>query len=119
MSVAQSYNRLKATLTAATSMVFTLLTGEQPNTPVAVTAGTTGILDARLQVDANPGGAPNVRDIVKTTIQPVLSATGALTLTITCTPVSGDGSTKTPSVFSFVHPDSIDVFQTAAGDGRS
>lgn len=120
MGVTKTYNRPKSTTVNSTGMAFTILAEEKPETPAAFQgSGNTGNLDCLIKVDADESGGADVQNFfrIETAIS-VDSSSGVATLVVTVTPVLGDASNGTPTVTTIVHPQTMDVFQTAAGRAR-
>lgn len=125
MSVTKSYPRLKAAPTISTGLVLTLKAAEYPTTPDSfrdnagsVVAGTTGILDCRVQCDADESGGADVQDLWKIVATPSIDSSGVMTLAVTVTPIKGDATAGTPGSVTVTHDENADVWQTAAGRAR-
>lgn len=120
MSVTKTYNRPKSTTTNSTGIALTLTVAEKPDSPSAIGGtGTTGELDCRVRADADESGGADVQDLFKIeTVPGIDENTGAVTLTVTVTPINGDGSAGTPSVTTVTHGQTMDTWQAAAGRAR-
>lgn len=118
MSVTKSYSRPKSAQTNNTGMVLTILTAEKPNAPAAVTAGTTGELDCRIQCDADESAGADVQDLFKIEAAPQISAEGVVSIAVTVTPIKGDGTLGISKSLNVNHDENMDVWQTAAGRPR-
>ena len=117
MAATQNYNRSKNPAVNATPIVLTLLVGEKPDAPAAIGGtGTTAQLDARIQADADESGAADVQDLFRLEVVPAIgSMTAKSRVSITVTPILGDGTPGTPVTFSAEHDETMDAWQTAAG----
>jgi hypothetical protein len=118
MTATLNYDRLKATTVNSTGMAHTVLAAEKPNAPAAVTAGSTGALDARIQVDADESGGADVQDLWKIEATPTIGADGKPKLTVVVTPILGDATAGAAATNVYDHAQSMDAFQTAAGRAR-
>ena len=119
MGVTQTYSRDKSTTTNSTGMALTLLVGEEPDAPSAIGGtGTTGVLDSRLQADADESGGADVQDLFKIRAVPSIGSGGVISYVVTVTPILGDGTNGTPVVATITHDENMDAWQTAAGRAR-
>lgn len=120
MGVTKTYNRPKSTPTNSTGIAFTILAEEKPETPATFAgAGNTGNLDCYIKADADESGGADVQNIfrIESAIA-VESSLGTITLTITVSPVNGDGTSGTSQTLTVTHGQAMDVWQTAAGRAR-
>ena len=119
MGVTQSYSRAKDPAINATGMDLTLFVGEEPDAPTAIGGtGNTGVLDARLEADADESGGVDVQDLFRLRAVPSINSAGVAIYTVTVTPVLGDGTDGTPASMTVTHDETIDAWQTAAGRPR-
>jgi hypothetical protein len=120
LSATISYSRPKSATVNATGMALTLKVAEKPDSPGAIGGtGTTAQLDCRVQADADESGGTSLHDLFKIeTIPGIASDTGVVTLSVTVTPILGDGSIGTPKSLITNHDQSMDAWQTAAGRAR-
>jgi len=112
-----TYNRDKNPATNATPITISGEARELPNALVAIAAGTTGAFEVAITGDADPSGGAALVQLWRVALTPTLQSAdpGTQGLTLTATPVLGDGSDGTPVVFQSVHPQTMDAWQTAAG----
>ena len=118
-----NYDRPKSTTVNATTLDVSLLAGEEPTALGALTgdnSGSTGILNVTFQVDADESGGVDIQDLfriedLKVTLD---AATGRINLTGMVWPVKGDATDGVAVAINVVHPQTMDVWQTAAGRPR-
>jgi hypothetical protein len=114
-----NYNRPKSALVNVAPMVHTLLVSELPDAPAAVGGtGTTGVLSAEIQVDADEAGGADIQTMYTLVATPTITSDGKHTLTVVVTPVGGDGTTLPAQTLAVLHPETVDGWQSAAGNGR-
>lgn len=114
-----NYERAKVATTNTTGMIHTLLVSEQPDAVGAIGGtGTTGILDAHFEVDADESGGADVQKLWKITCTPQIASDGKITLKIDATPVKGDATDGAVISNTFNHEETMDAWQTAAGRAR-
>lgn len=111
------YNRPKASLVNDTPIDFKLLFGELPNSPGAVPVpGLTSDLDCYLECDVS--GVGNWQPIFRIETLQELVSTGIMKITVTITPIKGNGTLGTPIITVFIHDQNMDNYQTQAGFPR-
>ena len=118
-----NYDHPKSTTVNATTLDVSLLAGEEPTALGALTgdnSGSTGILNVTFQVDADESGGVDIQDLfriedLKVTLD---AATGRINLTGMVWPVKGDATDGVAVAINVVHPQTMDVWQTAAGRPR-
>lgn len=125
MPVTPTYNRSKSTTVNSTGIALNYLVGEGPITPHdlfdtdgELDLGTTGVLTAKLQADANESGGADVQDLFTIVVTPVLADSGVMTLNIVVTPIKGGGTSGNAQTLSVPHTENMDAWQTAAGRAR-
>lgn len=121
-----NYNRPALALVNVAPMVHTILTvetlaaGGDVLTAIEAVAviGDTGVMRAEYQVDADETGGADVQTMYKILVTPSISADGKHTLTASITPVSGGGSDLAAETLAVEHPETVDAWQSAAGNPR-
>ncbi len=78
----------------------------------------TGIVDQQIQVDVDESGGESLKTLGTLVTSVLVAADGTTTLKVTFTPYMGNGDAGNPQEFIFNHPQSMDVFQSAAGRAR-
>lgn len=121
-----NYNRDKDPSINATGIVVSAEQRESDGARTAIAAGTTGIFEVFVRADADESGAADVQDLYQVVITPIIQQGGAALLagaqqvTVTITPILGDGTVDTPnaSTTALTHPETADAWQSAAGRAR-
>ncbi len=114
------YDRPLADPVESTPIAFKLLLSELPEVPAAVAVdGTTSDVLAYLELDVDDDVTVDWRSLFRIETAQALSISGILTLTITVTPILGNGSDGTPSVYVFTHQQNMDTIQTLGGFPRT
>lgn len=114
-----SYNRAKDPAINATGMLYTILVSEKPDAVSAIGGtGTTGILDAEFQVDADESGGADVQAHGKFTITPAVDSNGVTKYTVVFTPILGAGGDGKIVTTVLTHDENMDAWQIAAGRPR-
>lgn len=108
-----SYSRPKATVVNATPINIAV-----SPTQAETGGGTTGIAQVAFTADADESGGADVQTIGTFVITPVLTSSGNFSFTVAFTPKLGAGTDGTAESHSFVHPQTMDVWQTTAGRAR-
>lgn len=119
-----SYNRHRAAPDEETTIVTSWLQAEKPATPVAIEAGTTGVVDARCEMDMDPGAGADVIETARFEITPRIAENnglGLLEIDIKFTPNDASEAAIAGKVRTekFVHPHTIDRLQTDSGNART
>ena len=121
-----NYNRPSATLVAVAPMVHSIILtetliagGEVLVAPEAIgVIGDTGILAVEYQVDADESGGADVQTMHKIRVTPTITSDGKHTLTVVVTPVGGAGGDLPAQTLAVLHPETVDAWQSAAGNPR-
>lgn len=125
MAVSLSYPRPKSVVTNATGIDLTILAAEGAITPHVfrdnmgeAEDGLTGVVHVNYSADANESGGADVQQLFKVTLTPTLDSNGTIKMTVSVVPVTGATADAATQTLVAVHPESMDVWQTAAGRGR-
>lgn len=112
-----TYSRPKSATTNSTAINVTVKAGEQGGT-IADGDGDTAIVEAQFLADVDESGGTSLKKFGTFVITPVVSSTGAVSFEVEFTPTNGDGVDGTAQSYTFAHPNSMDVIQTAGGRAR-
>ena len=126
MPLTINYNRPSVTLTAVAPMVHTILATERladgSDVLVAMESvgviGDTGVARLEYQVDADESGGADVQTMYKIDVTPTITSDGKHTLTFVVTPVGGAGGDLPAQTLAVLHPETVDAWQSAAGNPR-
>lgn len=124
MAANVNYDRPKSATTNNTPINIDFTAGEEPTALAALSAdnsGSSGILNVTVTADADESGGLDVQDLYRIEdIQVTINqSTGLTNLTMTITPVLGDGTdAASPTTVTVRHPETMDAWQTAAGRAR-
>lgn len=124
MAANVNYDRPKSATTNDTPINIDFTAGEEPTALAALSAdnsGSSGILNVTVTADADESGGLDVQDLYRIEdIQVTINqSTGLTNLTMTITPVLGDGTdAASPTTVTVRHPETMDAWQTAAGRAR-
>ena len=114
-----NYDRPKLVGVNVTGMLTTILVAEKPDALGAIGGtGTTGILDATFEMDADESGGADVQDLYRVTITPELQSDGTMNMKVEVTPIKGDGGADAVQTFNAKHPENMDQWQSNAGRTR-
>ena len=125
MAADVNYDRPKSVVINDTPINVAFTAGEEPAAATtALTAdgsGTTGILNVNVTADADPTAGVDIQQLFRVEDLQVLidATTGRVTLSASIIPVKGDATDGTPVPLTVVHPQTMDAWQTAAGQARA